>query len=71
MEPPSVRPPQTAISLQIEIANEQVLSQGLREFLGSLVNVIHQQSTALRPSTTNIKRSPLPFLMLLLAQQGT
>ena len=61
----------STISLQIEIANEQVLPQGLREFLGALVDVMHQQSTALRPSTTNIKRSPLPFLVLLLAQQRT
>ena len=61
----------STISLQIEIANEQVLPQGLREFLGALVNVMHQQSTALRPSTTYVKCSPLPFLMLRLAQQGT
>ena len=61
----------STISLQIEIANEQVLPEGLREFLGALVNVMHEQSTALRPSTTYVKRSPLPFLVLLLAQQGT
>lgn len=61
----------STISLQIEIANEQVLPEGLREFLGALVNVMHEQSTALRPSTTNIKRSLLPFLVLLLAQQRT
>ena len=48
-----------------------MLPEGLREFLGALVNVMHEQSTALRPSTTYVKRSPLTLLMLLLAQQRT
>ena len=43
-----------------------MLPQGLCEFLGALVNVMHKQSTALRPNNTDIKCNPRQLMLLVI-----